>query len=91
MPTKVETRSYDEALNWLREHDFDVLDPGGDRSSGTPTVAAGAGHARALDGERLHVIYIDYRGWPRARTPFFCHHTALTSPAPWVARHHRQR
>ena len=29
MPTNVETRSYDEALAWLRDHGFDVLEAPG--------------------------------------------------------------
>ena len=33
MSTKVETRSYDEALNWLREHGFDVLEAPGTTTS----------------------------------------------------------
>src|SRR5437764_633287 len=40
---------------------------GARRQSYPSQCAPGPAHARALDGSRLDVIYIDDRGWPWAR------------------------
>ena len=49
--------------------DLHVLDPGRDRAGGAAQVAPGAGDARALDGDRLDVLYVDDRGWPWRPAP----------------------
>ena len=49
----------------LAGDDLHVLDPGLDRPGGQAEVAAGAGDAGALDGDRLDVLDVDDRRWPR--------------------------